>query len=75
LRWTEEAADDLEHITNYLFEDAPSRAVELVREIYAAPSVLLKFPYRGRPGRKTVPAVTWEDDGVDRWGKTGWGSV
>jgi toxin ParE1/3/4 len=52
LRWTEEAATDLEHITDYLFENAPGRAAELVREIYNAPSAPLTFPYRGRPGRK-----------------------
>lgn len=52
LRWTEEAAADLEHITDYLFENAPGRAAELVREIYNAPSALLTFPYRGRPGKK-----------------------
>jgi toxin ParE1/3/4 len=52
LRWTEEAADDLEHITNYLFENVPERAAEFVREIYNAPSALLTFPYRGRPGKK-----------------------
>jgi toxin ParE1/3/4 len=52
LRWTEEAADDLEHITEYLFENAPGRAAELVREIYNAPFALLAFPYRGRPGKK-----------------------
>jgi toxin ParE1/3/4 len=53
LRWTEEAADDLEHITEYLFENAaPNRAAALVREIYDAPSALLKFPHRGRPGKR-----------------------
>ena len=52
LRWTEEAAADLEHITDYLFENAPGRAAELVREIYNAPSALLTFPYGGRPGKK-----------------------
>jgi plasmid stabilization system protein ParE len=36
LRWTEEAAADLEHIADYLFENAPGRAAELVREIYNA---------------------------------------
>lgn len=36
LRWTEEAAADLEHITDYLFQNAPERAAELVREIYNA---------------------------------------
>ncbi len=52
LRWTEEAARDLEHIANYLFERAPGRAADLVRKTYDAPSVLLTFPHQGRPGRK-----------------------
>jgi plasmid stabilization system protein ParE len=41
LRWTEEAADDLEHIVDYLFEQAPDRAAELVRTVYDAPATLL----------------------------------
>ena len=52
LRWTEEAAADLEHITDYLFQNAPQRAAELVRRIYNAPAALLTFPYRGRAGKK-----------------------
>jgi toxin ParE1/3/4 len=52
LRWTEEAAADLEHITDYLFQNAPERAAELVRGIYKAPAALLTFPYRGREGKK-----------------------
>lgn len=52
LRWTEEAADDLESITDYLVDHAPDRAPELVRTIYDAPSTLLPFPNRGRPGKK-----------------------
>jgi toxin ParE1/3/4 len=52
LRWTEEAAADLEHITDYLFQNAPERAAELVRAIYNAPAALLTFPKRGRAGRK-----------------------
>ncbi len=52
LRWTEEAAADLEHITNYLFQNAPERAAELVRAVYNAPVALLTFPYRGRAGKK-----------------------
>jgi toxin ParE1/3/4 len=53
LRWTEAAAQDLEHIANYLFEHVPAYAAELVRQIYDAPFALLTFPHRGRPGRKT----------------------
>ena len=52
LRWTQEAAADLEHITDYLFQNAPERAAELVRGIYNAPAALLAFPYRGRAGKK-----------------------
>ncbi len=52
LRWTEQAADDLEAITNYLFENTPEHAERIVRAIYNAPASLLEFPYRGRPGRK-----------------------
>ena len=52
LRWTEKAADDLERITDYLFEKTPERAAELVRSIYAAPTALLTFPRRGRPGKR-----------------------
>jgi toxin ParE1/3/4 len=52
LRWTEETAADLERIANYLFRNTPEHAPDLVRSIYDAPSVLLTFPHRGRPGRK-----------------------
>jgi len=46
LRWSEEAAGDLERITNYLFEETPRHAPELVRAIYNAPQPLLQFPRR-----------------------------
>lgn len=52
LRWTEQAATDLENITDYLFQNAPSRAADLVTEIYDAPAGLLTFPYKGRKGKK-----------------------
>lgn len=52
LRWSVEAASDLERITNYLFEETPQHAPELVRAIYEAPSSLLTFPHRGRAGKK-----------------------
>jgi len=52
LRWTEEAADDLERIADYLLIHAPGRAPELLRAVYDAPSTLLTFPNRGRPGRR-----------------------
>ena len=52
LRWTEQAATDLEHIADYLFDQVPERAADLVEQIYNAPSALLRFPNRGRPGKK-----------------------
>lgn len=52
LRWTEEAANDLERIADYLLEHAPDRARELIRRVYEAPTSLLAFPGRGRPGKR-----------------------
>jgi addiction module RelE/StbE family toxin len=52
LRWTEEAANDLERIADYLLIHAPDRAQELVRRVYDAPTALLTFPNRGRPGKR-----------------------
>jgi toxin ParE1/3/4 len=52
LRWSEAAADDLERIADYLLTHAPGRAPELIRMVYDAPSTLLTFPNRGRPGRR-----------------------
>jgi plasmid stabilization system protein ParE len=52
LRWTEEAANDLERIADYLLLHAPDRAEELLRRVYDAPTALLAFPNRGRPGKR-----------------------
>ena len=49
---SEEAAHDLERISDYLFEETPEHAPELVRAIYRTPYVLLTFPHRRRPGKK-----------------------
>ncbi len=52
LRWSGDAAGDLERIADYLFERTPERAAQLMHEIYEAPAALLSFPCRGRPGQK-----------------------
>ena len=52
VRWTQAAADDLDSIANYLFEKTPEHAPRLIRELYTAPSSLMRFPNRGRPGKK-----------------------
>ena len=52
LRWTQEAAGELELIADYLFEHTPDHAERLVRTLYEAPGTLLTFPNRGRPGKK-----------------------
>jgi toxin ParE1/3/4 len=51
LRWTEAAADDLERIADYLFENTPLHAARIVRTIYESPRQLLTFPALGRPGK------------------------
>jgi plasmid stabilization system protein ParE len=67
LRWTEEAAADPEHITDYLFQNAPERAAELVRRIYNAPAAKrsrmpetrIRGPrMHGRPPHFPCPTVT-----------------
>jgi toxin ParE1/3/4 len=52
LRWTDEAATDLERIADYLLEHAPDRAQDLIGRVYDAPNSLLTFPHRGRPGKR-----------------------
>lgn len=52
LRWTREAATDLEHIAEYLVQHVPERASALVRTVYEAPASLLAFPHLGRPGKQ-----------------------
>ncbi len=52
IMWTPAAAGDLEEIADFLYEQTPETAIRLVQAIYSAPSVLKKFPKRGRPGRK-----------------------
>ena len=52
LRWTREAAADLERIADYLFEHAPEHAERLVLVLYEAPATLLTLPNRGRLGKK-----------------------
>jgi len=56
LRWTEQAADDLEAITDYLFANAPEHAERIVRTLYNTPPLLLEFPHRGVPAEKKVRA-------------------
>jgi plasmid stabilization system protein ParE len=52
LRWTQEAAADLERIADYLFAHTPERAARFVRALYEAPNTLLTFPNFGRLARK-----------------------
>jgi toxin ParE1/3/4 len=52
LRWTFAAANDLEHISDYLDRQNPKVAQEAVRRLYGEICQLSRFPSRGRPGRE-----------------------
>ena len=52
VRWTAGAHADLQRISDYLFEENPVSAPDLVRRIYTAPVRLETFPESGRPGRR-----------------------
>jgi len=51
VRWTTDAADDLERICDYIAEDRPEAARRIAVDITLAIGGLSAFPNRGRPGR------------------------
>src|SRR5712675_28517 len=52
VRWTPVAVDDLLSIANYLFEKTPAIAARLIRETYAVPPSLTRFPNSGGIGKQ-----------------------
>lgn len=51
IRWTPEAANDLEQIARHILRDNPSAARSVVRTITQGIEGLAKFPNLGRPGQ------------------------
>jgi toxin ParE1/3/4 len=51
VRWTTDAADDLERICDYIAEARPDTARRVARTITKGIASLHAFPNRGRPGR------------------------
>jgi toxin ParE1/3/4 len=51
VRWTTDAADDLERICDYIAESRPESARRVARAIVKGIAGLDTFPNRGRPGR------------------------
>jgi toxin ParE1/3/4 len=51
VRWTTDAADDLQRICNYIAEASPDSARRIVQTIVEGVGSLRTFPDRGRPGR------------------------
>ena len=51
VRWSPEAAGDLENIVNYIRQENSAAAQRIGRAIYEAAGSLTGFPNRGRPGR------------------------
>ncbi len=51
VRWTTDAAYDLERISDYIAEDRPETARRIALYIVRAVDALDTFPSRGRPGR------------------------
>lgn len=53
IRWTAPAADDLEHIKDYLQEHYPHFAQSTILRIYESIRSLKNSPRRGRLGRRS----------------------
>jgi toxin ParE1/3/4 len=51
VRWTTDAADDLERICDYIAESSPDSARSVAKTIVEGIASLHTFPNRGRPGR------------------------
>jgi plasmid stabilization system protein ParE len=48
VRWTHQAADDLEAITSFIAADSPSYAMLFAVDVLAVAERLLDFPFSGR---------------------------
>lgn len=51
VRWTTDAADDLERISDYIAADRPETARRIALDIINRVDAVETFPQRGRPGR------------------------
>jgi toxin ParE1/3/4 len=51
VRWSPDAADDLESIVDYIHGDNPSAARRVTETIYDRADSLAASPYKGRRGR------------------------
>jgi len=51
VRWTTDAADDLERICDYIAETHPESARRIAKTVVEGISSLEAFPHRGRLGR------------------------
>ena len=51
IRWSLDAAADLENIVDYIRRDNPAEAQRVGREIYTRLGMLGAFPFGGRRGR------------------------
>ena len=54
IRWSPEAAEDIEEIAAYIHKDSPLYAAKVVEGLIAASQRLRQFPLRGRQ----VPELT-----------------
>lgn len=51
VRWTTDAADDLERICDYIAESRPESARRVAQSVVERIGTLEAFPHLGRPGR------------------------
>ncbi len=51
IRWSPEAADDLERIVEYISQENPAAAKRTARDIYERAGTLATFPNLGKAGR------------------------
>lgn len=52
IRWSPQAAEDLERIANYIRQDSPEAAQRVAFAVYEGVRRLREHPYSGRSGRE-----------------------
>jgi toxin ParE1/3/4 len=67
--WTKTAALDLESIIDYIAQDSPDRALEILHAIRSAASALTSMPERGRvvPELKVHGISTYREIVISPW--------
>ena len=59
VRWTTQAADDLEAVFEFIAKDKPSAAPRIARKVRDCSRLLARYPQFGRVGNPAIIVTRW----------------